>query len=1495
MNAAQIFEVWQRVAEDFAPFNICITTDQRVYDNAAEGQRIRSIVTPTKTAYPIGGGNAFLGSFNWNGDPTCWTYYQTPQQCADACSHEIGHTLGLLHHGTSSSPYWQGGGTGVVSWAPLMGVSIGKNLTQWAQGEYPGANNPTQDDVLIIATQNNAVTATVDDFGNTLSGAGFLNILSDNTVLNEGVIETRTDVDAFRFQTTGGAVSLQVIPAVSGPNLDIQAELCRADTGAVIDTDNGVDAINATVGATLAAGEYLLKISGVGRGVPSTSDGYSDYGSLGTYKITGSAVGGNKPDRFTIAENSGNGTSVGTVAPRVNHGNNELTYSLANGTGAFAIDDTGALTVADSAQIDFEQVSRQWDDLPTFALTVNIVDTVNGSLNESIRVIVTLTDVNEPPTALAATGTVLEHSKLGLQIVHVSADDPDALDFPSFQITAGNGAGLFAIDQLGNITLAAALDLAADADYNLTVSVRDQGAPALSVDVSVAIQAIATVDGYVPGTITRTIYDNIAGATVASLASAPRYPGDPDREWTLTEFKGELVNGASFGSLVRGYLIPPATGNYEFWIASNDAAELWLSTDTNPANAVKIAFNTTFTDEFNWTAAPSQHSATITLTKGTAYYIEARHKQDINDDHIAVAWAGPGITQQVIPGAFLAPKLYLNYPPHIAAATYTARENAISGWKVGTVLTTDVNAGELGTNFQIVSGNTGNVFQVDPITGILSVRTAGVMNAATTPSYTLTISVEDDGNPTLSTTGTITVNVQAAGLVNKPYFVVQRWLNTPGAAVSDLTSNGRYPYSPDSLLESAFIFVNNSTSLDNYGVRIRLLVKPPTTGAYTFYVSSDDAATLYVSTDATAANATLAASNPTATTWNTYTTFPSQTSTVRNLVAGQKYYLELVMKESTGVDHYSVAWTGPNITNPSIIGNPNIEAFDLNTGVPTFGASSYTLPVAPLAANNTAVGSVTAVDPESDAVAYAITSGNTNGAFKINSATGAIAVANSAALVNFAVFNLTVTAQDYGYGFYPLKSSSVPVQVYVASANVAPTWNSDPFSKAAAASDVAYAGTLVGSATDLNVADVLTYSKVSGPAWLNVAANGILTGTPTTTDAGANAWVVRVTDGGGLFDNATLNISVSAQLPAGYTASDIGTVGLAGSAAIAGSGFTQNGAGVGLNAKADAGHFLRQSLVGDGEIRAQISSFTNGSTATTGVMFRESTAINSRVAFVGVKAGNFILTTRTSSNSNASTTTLAAAGSAPNQWVRLSLSGDNVNVYTSADGATWTNRSTVTIAFPATTLVGLWTSSGNTTTRATTVTSNVSITPFPAPWVTNQLGTVSAKTSSEFYNNIYSVNGAGTLGGSSSDAGTFLNQTMSGDGQIIARITSMPNTGTAARFGVVIRDGTATGARSAFMGISPDGTFRFQTRSSTNGATTTTTGGTGTAPNYWVKLVRAGNVFTGFKSSNGTTWTQVGPATTINMATGTTFGLINGSGSTSTLNKATADNVTATP
>ena len=157
------------------------------------------------------------------------------------------------------------------------------------------------------------------------------------------------------------------------------------------------------------------------------------------------------------------------------------------------------------------------------------------------------------------------------------------------------------------------------------------------------------------GTILREYWLNVTGNTVASLKASANYPNNPTGSEQLASFEGPTNTADNYGSRVRGYIHPPISGAYTFWIASDDAGDLLLSTNDNPANATRIAFVGEWTDSRQWTKFASQRSAPINLVGGQKYYIEAIQKEATGGDNLAVAWQGPGMAQAVIPGNFLSP------------------------------------------------------------------------------------------------------------------------------------------------------------------------------------------------------------------------------------------------------------------------------------------------------------------------------------------------------------------------------------------------------------------------------------------------------------------------------------------------------------------------------------------------------------------------------------------------------------------------------------------------------------------------------------------------------------------------------------------------------------------------------------------------------------------------------------------------------------------------
>lgn len=148
-------------------------------------------------------------------------------------------------------------------------------------------------------------------------------------------------------------------------------------------------------------------------------------------------------------------------------------------------------------------------------------------------------------------------------------------------------------------------------------------------------------------------WTGIAGNAVADLTSDPGFPHAPDASEVRSDFEAPVDRGSNFGTRMTALVIPPATGSYIFWIATDDGGELWLGEDRSGSGRELIASVDGWAGSRDWSKFPSQTSAAIPLEAGKPYYLEVRQKEGGGGDNLAVAWEGPGVAQQVISGAAL--------------------------------------------------------------------------------------------------------------------------------------------------------------------------------------------------------------------------------------------------------------------------------------------------------------------------------------------------------------------------------------------------------------------------------------------------------------------------------------------------------------------------------------------------------------------------------------------------------------------------------------------------------------------------------------------------------------------------------------------------------------------------------------------------------------------------------------------------------------------------
>ena len=161
------------------------------------------------------------------------------------------------------------------------------------------------------------------------------------------------------------------------------------------------------------------------------------------------------------------------------------------------------------------------------------------------------------------------------------------------------------------------------------------------------------------------------------------------------------------------------------------------------------------------------------------------------------------------------------------------------------------------------------------------------------------------------------------------------WTQVDGGTINALVTSPNYPEAPlFSTLQTEFRSATNWG--DRYGVRMRALLTAPATGDYTFWISGDDTCELYLSTTDNPANKVRIARAPAWTALDTWTTYPEQRSTPVSLVAGSRYYIEALMKESTGGDSLSVAMATAPSTTPVVLAGSALTPF-LATGAAPSG------------------------------------------------------------------------------------------------------------------------------------------------------------------------------------------------------------------------------------------------------------------------------------------------------------------------------------------------------------------------------------------------------------------------------------------------------------------------------------------------------------------------------------------------------------------------------
>lgn len=315
-SASAITEMFNRVSEDYRPFNINITTDSTVYFAAPLKQRMRVIVTPTWEWYPNkAGGVAFVNSFTFGDDTPAWVFSSllsnNVKAVAEACSHESGHTLGLQHQSsydancTKTAEYSTGTGSGEIGWAPIMGNSYSRNLTTWHKGPNSVSCNTIQDDIAIIAGAANGFGYRPTSANTTVAAATDISSQTQNFTV-DGTIGRTGEINTFKIVVPNNTtLMLNATPESvgannSGANIDIRVKILNSNKD-TIGTYNPATLLNAGIDTALYTGTYYLVVDG------ASNANMAQYGSLGYYSLAGALAVTLPVHQFVLRGNTYNG------------------------------------------------------------------------------------------------------------------------------------------------------------------------------------------------------------------------------------------------------------------------------------------------------------------------------------------------------------------------------------------------------------------------------------------------------------------------------------------------------------------------------------------------------------------------------------------------------------------------------------------------------------------------------------------------------------------------------------------------------------------------------------------------------------------------------------------------------------------------------------------------------------------------------------------------------------------------------------------------------------------------------------------------------------------------------------------------------------------------------------------------------------------------------------------------------------------------------------
>nr|WP_319633430.1 fibronectin type III domain-containing protein [Paenibacillus psychroresistens] len=279
-----------------------------------------------------------------------------------------------------------------------------------------------------------------------------------------------------------------------------------------------------------------------------------------------------------------------------------------------------------------------------YSFTVNAKDAA-GNFSAASSALSVTTNATTDTTAPSAPTSLTSPSKTATTVNLSWTASTDNVAVTGYDIYKG---GVLDGSTTGATTYTAN-GLTASTAYSFTVKAKD--AAGNNSAASSALSVTTNASGGT-GSIIREYWTGISGGNISNIPTGTTPTGTS----TLTSLKTPSNWADSYGTRIRGYIVPTTTGTYTFSVAGDNACELWISTNNSPSNKVLVGYIVDWTNEDAWNTYPIQTSGNISMVAGQSYYIEVLQKEDSGGDHLSVGWTGPGIsTRVVVPGTNLAP------------------------------------------------------------------------------------------------------------------------------------------------------------------------------------------------------------------------------------------------------------------------------------------------------------------------------------------------------------------------------------------------------------------------------------------------------------------------------------------------------------------------------------------------------------------------------------------------------------------------------------------------------------------------------------------------------------------------------------------------------------------------------------------------------------------------------------------------------------------------